>query len=74
MSRLKAIREQRGMRREDLASKAGISFQYVRHLEAPDPPTPGLTIARSIATVLGVSVDDVFPPAEVGGRKVRRLA
>lgn len=65
MNRLKEQREALGLRREDVASKADISYDYVRRLEAPDPPTPGLAIARRIADALGTTVDDVFPePAE----------
>jgi transcriptional regulator with XRE-family HTH domain len=65
MSRLRQVREERGLRREDLASRAGISYQYVRILESSDPPTPGLEIARRIAEALGATVDDIFPTADV---------
>ena len=63
MSRLRQVREGKGLRREDLASLAGISYQYVRVLESDAPPTPGLEIARRVADALGVTVDDIFPSA-----------
>jgi len=65
MSRLKKHRERSGLRREDLASRAGISLSYVLKLESDDPPTPGLDIARRVAEALGVTVDEVFPEPKV---------
>lgn len=50
------------MRREALAARAGVSYGYIRQLESDDPPTPGLNVARRIADVLGVAVDEAFPP------------
>lgn len=63
MNRVKQHRESRGWRKEDLASRAGISLSYVNLLESKRPPTPGLDRARRIADVLGVEVDAIFPPA-----------
>lgn len=67
MSRLREIRESRGLRKEDVASKAVISVEYVRLLEAPDPPVPGLAIARRLAKALGVTIDELFPTEHVEG-------
>ena len=63
-SRIREIRESRGLRREDVASLTGISYEYVRKLEADDPPTPGLEIARKLASALGVTVDELFPASD----------
>ncbi len=64
-SRLREIREARGLRREDVASLADVSYETVRRLEMDDKPSTTLAVARRIADVLGVSVDEVFPaPAE----------
>lgn len=71
MSRVKELREAKGLRREDVAAKAGISYDYVRRLEV-DNVNPGLDIARAVAKVLGSTVDKVFPPAPepaTAGRK-----
>lgn len=62
MSRLRQLREARGLRREDLASKAGLSVAYIYRLEA-GTSVPGLDLARRVATVLAVTVDEAFPPA-----------
>jgi transcriptional regulator with XRE-family HTH domain len=62
MSRVKEVREARGLRQEELAARAGISFSYVRQLEAADRPTPGLDIARRIADALETTIDALFPP------------
>ena len=61
MSRLRELREERGLRREEVAVGAAISYDYVRRLEAPDSPNPTLAVARRIAEVLGVTVDAAFP-------------
>lgn len=55
-----------GLRREDLAARAGISYQYVRVLESAAPPTPGLEVARRIAAALGVTVDELWPEEAPG--------
>lgn len=59
-NRVQPIREARGLRREDLASKAGISYEYVRKLEVTGK-YPSLDVARRVADVLGGSVDEIFP-------------
>lgn len=61
---MKQARERLGRRREEVAAKAEISFEYVRRLESEDPPTPGLDVARRIAEALDSSVDDLFPAPE----------
>jgi transcriptional regulator with XRE-family HTH domain len=61
MNRMREFREARGLRREDVASRGLISYEYVRRLETEDPPVPTLGVARRIAGVLGVTVDQVFP-------------
>jgi len=61
MNRLKALRDEKKLRREDVAARAGISYDYVRKLEI-EGGQPGLDIARRMAAALGVTVDDLFPP------------
>ena len=60
MNRIQELREKRGLRREDVAARAGISYDYVRKLEA-EGGLPGLAIARRVADALGVTVDEAFP-------------
>lgn len=66
MNRVRPIREAKGLRREDLASRALISYEYVRRLEreGDDTPEPTLPVARRIADALGSTLDDVFPQQE----------
>lgn len=62
MSKLRARREALGMRKEDLASKAGISIETVRRLESsPDEANPTLEVARGIADALETTIDELFP-------------
>lgn len=72
MSKVKETREAQGLRREDLAARAGISYDYVRRLETDDPPTPGLDIARRVAEALGTTVDKLFPRQSEPVRAARR--
>lgn len=62
MNRVKELREARGLRREDLASRSSVSYEYVRRIEANLVESPSLPIARQIAEALGATVDEVFPP------------
>ena len=63
-SKLKLLREERKMRREELAAAAGISLTYVRDLEE-DRSNPSLLVARRVAEALGASVEEVVPaPSE----------
>lgn len=73
MSKLRERREGVGMRREELAFKAGISADYIRRLETnPDEANPTLEVARGIAEVLGTTVDELFPaPAPEGAAEAR---
>lgn len=61
MNRIQKVRTAKGLRREDLASRAEVSYSYVRQLEMPNPPTPGLDVCRRIAEALGVTVDELWP-------------
>lgn len=72
-SKLRERREALGLRKEDLASKAGISMETVRRLETgPDEANPTLEVARSIAEALDTTVDELFPaPAPTEATEAR---
>ena len=62
MSKLKRRREALGLRREEVAAKAGISFETVRRLETnPDEANPTLDVARGLADALDTKIEDLFP-------------
>jgi len=63
MSRIREVREAKGIRKEELAAMSGLSFSLVSSVERGDH-TPSLKNSRRLAEALGVSVDDLFPPAE----------
>lgn len=65
MSALKKIRRKRGLTIEDVASRAGISYDYVRRLEGKQH-VPTLGIARRLAAALGATVDELFPETRTG--------
>jgi transcriptional regulator with XRE-family HTH domain len=57
-------RESLGLRREDVAARAGISYDYVRKLETMgDEANPSIEVARAIASALNSTVDLLFPVA-----------
>jgi putative transcriptional regulator len=53
-------RTAKNMSQEDLAQAVGCSQQYVSMIEA-GTRTPGLPMAKQIASVVGVPVDRLFP-------------
>jgi DNA-binding XRE family transcriptional regulator len=59
-NRLREMRQKKGLKREDIAVAASVSFEYVRQLEQ-HRYRPALWRARKIADALNVSLDDVFP-------------
>lgn len=63
--RIREIRESRHMTQTELAEKAGIARATIWKLETGEDETTTTKTLTSIATVLGVSVSDLFLPAEV---------
>ena len=61
--RIRALREQRGLSREALAEKTGLSAVYIKKLETGERSSPSLPALASIAKALGVTlrVDLVEP-------------
>lgn len=58
--RLRSLRKKHGLSREDLASRAKISFSYVMSLEGGTRTNPTLSILISLADVFGISVDELI--------------
>lgn len=59
-SRLRAIRERKGLQREVVAAAAGMTVSHLYNLEQ-GRNKPSLDLARRIAEALDVTVDDIFP-------------
>jgi transcriptional regulator with XRE-family HTH domain len=55
--RVTRIREERGLTQQELATKAGTSYQTIWRIENGKHAEPGIYIARQIARALGVSLD-----------------
>ena len=54
--RIRALRAQRGLSREALAEKTGLSAVYIKKLEAGERSSPSLPALASIAKALGVTL------------------
>lgn len=59
-NRVQEVREAKGLRREDVASRAGITVQTVYTMET-GRNQPRLDIAQRVARALGTTLDDLFP-------------
>jgi DNA-binding XRE family transcriptional regulator len=66
-NRIIAVREQRGLSRQDFAAMVGVHYQTVGYLERGEY-SPSLALALRIAQVLDLPIEDLFslePPVEV---------
>lgn len=61
-SRLRAMRRQRSWSQQQLAQKAGLSYQAVRSIESNDTVNPGIFTLKSLTDALGVRLEDVLAP------------
>lgn len=55
--RVTRIREERGLSQQELAQKAGTTYQTIWRIERGKHVEPGIYIARGIARALGVTLD-----------------
>lgn len=61
-NRVREVREAKGLRREDVASAAGVSAQTIYSMET-GRTIPSVEIARRVAEALQSSLDELFPAA-----------
>lgn len=54
--RIRTLREQRGLTREQLAAAAGLSAVYVKKLEAGERRSPSLPALERLARALGATL------------------
>ena len=59
ITKIKAFREQTGMKQSELAEMVGSRRETIVHLEN-GKYNPSLKLAMDIAKVFGVSVEDIF--------------
>jgi transcriptional regulator with XRE-family HTH domain len=55
--RIRELRERRGLTREELADKTGVSAVYIKKLEAGERTSPSLPALASIARALGATLE-----------------
>lgn len=74
--RLRVARQARGLSQQQLAGMAGVTRQALSAVEAGHSD-PSLRVALSLARALGLSVEEVFgpadPPSEIEARPVAKL-
>ena len=56
-ARIRELRERRGLTREALAAKVGVSAVYVKKLEAGERTSPSLPALARIARALGATLE-----------------
>jgi transcriptional regulator with XRE-family HTH domain len=61
--RLRALREARSLTRAQLADKASVGLSHLGRLER-GKASPGVDLLDRLAKSLGVTVNDLLPPAE----------
>lgn len=61
---LMAARKAKGLTREGLAFKAGVSFKTIERLEKGETGTPHRLTGQAIARVLGCAPEDIWPDLE----------
>lgn len=59
MNRLKDLRQKRGLSQTELAAKIGVSQRHIAFIESGQR-LPSLKSAHRMASVIGVSIDDIF--------------
>jgi transcriptional regulator with XRE-family HTH domain len=55
-ARIRALRDKRGLTREALAEKTGVSAVYIKKLEAGERTSPSLPALAAIARALGATL------------------
>lgn len=58
--RIKRLRIAKGLRQEDLAAKAGVSYQSVQEWERENGTAPARKRQKAVAAALGVSVEELM--------------
>ena len=68
---IRVLRERRGLTREQLAAKTGLSAVYIKKLEAGDRQSPSLPALARIARALGATLRVDLVQGRKGGRHGR---
>jgi transcriptional regulator with XRE-family HTH domain len=58
--RIQALREQRGLSVQELADRAGTTYQSIWRIERGEQKDPSIALTRAIARTLGVGVDHLI--------------
>lgn len=61
---LRAWRENSGLRVEEVCARAGVSYPYLRSLEAGRQDNPSLDVVARLAAVFGRAPGDLLVPGE----------
>ncbi len=66
---IRALREERGLTREQVAERTGLSAVYIKKLEAGERTSPSFSVLERIARALGATLEVSLRPK--GGRHGR---
>lgn len=70
-SKVRAYREARGLRQEQLANEIGVCRKTICQIEAEEGHNTTLEIAYRLAVFFETTVEEIFPPAEMKSGVVR---
>lgn len=64
-TKVKFLRKEKGLRAHELARKANVTIGWLYKLERNELKSPGAIFLYSIATSLGVSIEDLVDESKV---------
>lgn len=70
-TRLRYLRQERGLTQEQLAEKAGIDYKFYQAVEAGRRPNVGLFTLEKIAKAFRVEACDLLAPDSKAGEKAK---
>ena len=69
ISKVRAYREAKGLRQEQLADAIGVCRKTISQMETSEGHNTTLEIAYRLAVFFGTTVEEIFPPADENCRE-----
>ncbi len=72
MTRLKQLRQLRGVTQEEFAERSGISYKYYQAVEAGRKPDLRLSTSERLAKGFGIDVHELLAPEMPEVRRIKK--